>query len=425
MKSLTHDDLAELIFDVLNINYTMCIGFNYTTGRYSVREVKFKPGVDISSFIKSGFQFRGHEVSTKKQVNNLTKVTFRNVPFNVPDEEIIELCKSYGNPVDNRVNYEKLFNARNKGMSGGTRWVEMELKSGVCFKNFYWMEGPLPGDIGSRVTVLHSGQEQQCSNCLKTGREGCKAFGNGKACEQLKTPRAKMIDYMLSLKRSVGYESLKAQYMRQFPTLHKESNNTFDDLNDNDEIDDDIVPLNPIERRDAKIAQLEQNAAIIPELQETILKMKAELNLALKASNVNKNKLKFARKVTEERLKECLPVPTFEDDHSKVLITLMSALIDEDNFDVDPDSDLLRPKADFLKDIEESIADDQDNEVVRERLSFVKNKLVERVMESPARRRLSICSNSSSKSNKRKSSAEALEAPTSSKAKPSFIPKLN
>ena len=60
VKSLTHDDLAELMFDVLNINYTMCIGFNYTTGRYSVREVKFKPGVDISSFIKSGFQFRGH-----------------------------------------------------------------------------------------------------------------------------------------------------------------------------------------------------------------------------------------------------------------------------------------------------------------------------------------------------------------------------
>ena len=100
VKSLSHDDLAELIFDVLNIDYTSCLGFNYTTGRYSVREVKFKSGVDISSFIKSGFEFKGHEVSTKKQINNLTKVTFRNDPFNVPDKEIIDLCKSYGNPLD-------------------------------------------------------------------------------------------------------------------------------------------------------------------------------------------------------------------------------------------------------------------------------------------------------------------------------------
>ena len=144
------------------------MGFNYSTGRYGVREVKFKPGVDISQFIKNGIEFKGHEVFTKKQVNNLTKVTFRNVPFNIPDEEVIELCKCYGTPVNNKVHYERLFNARNKGMMGGTRWVEMEMRPGVCFNNFYWMEGPLPGDTGSRITVLHSGQEQQCSHCLQT-----------------------------------------------------------------------------------------------------------------------------------------------------------------------------------------------------------------------------------------------------------------
>ena len=156
--------------------------------------------------------------------------------------------------------------------------------------------------------------------------------------------------------------------------------------------------------------------------------MQAELNLATKTSAKNKNKLKFARKVTEERLKECLPVPTFEDEHSKVLITLMSALIDEERFDIDPDSDRMIPKTDFLKDVEESIDCYVNQEVVRQRLSFVKNKLVERVMQSPARRRLSVCSvNSinSTKSNdkKRKSSSEA---PGSSQAvqrsKPSMIP---
>ena len=37
--------------------------------------------------------------------------------------------------------------------------------------------------------------------------------------------------------------------------------------------------------------------------------MKAENNIAIKAASVFKNKIKFARKVTEERVKECLPIP--------------------------------------------------------------------------------------------------------------------
>ena len=103
-----------------------------------------------------------------------------------------------------------MYNAKNKGMMGSTRWVEMELKPGVFMNNFYWLEGPLQGDTGSRITVLHSGQDQQCSHCLRTGRVGCRALGNGKACEQLKSPRAKMTDYMAELKRTTGYESLKS-----------------------------------------------------------------------------------------------------------------------------------------------------------------------------------------------------------------------
>ena len=63
--------------------------------------------------------------------------------------------------------------------------------------------------------------------------------------------------------------------------------------------------------------------------------------------------MNFARKVTEERLKECLPVSSFEEDQSKMLVTLISALIDEDSFDMDPDTVSLKPKEDFLKEIEE------------------------------------------------------------------------
>ena len=113
-KNLTFDDLGELIFDILSINPDDCIGYNYNSGRYDTKEIKFKPGIDLTPYIKSNFEFKGHKINTMKQMSNVTKVSFRNVPFNVPDEEIIQLCNSYGKPINNRVHYEKLYNSRNR-----------------------------------------------------------------------------------------------------------------------------------------------------------------------------------------------------------------------------------------------------------------------------------------------------------------------
>ena len=360
-KSLTFDDLGELLFDVLNVDPSQCIGFNYSTGRYDTREVKFKPGVELTPYIRETFLYKDHEVSTRKQMRHATKVSFRNVPFSVPDEEIIQLCKCYGNPVNNKVHFEKMTNARNRGMVGSTRWVEMEFKSGCYMNNFYWLEGPLPGDTGSRITVLHSGQEQQCSHCLKTGSRGCRALGNGKACEQLMTPRAKMADYMADLRRTVGYESLKSQYLKQFPSLQAETTNNMEDLLDDES--EEVLPSNPIELRDAKIIELEKNVAEMNDMKENLLKVKAELKFAVKAANIANAKVKFARNITEERLKECLPDPSFEDKHSQVIVALMSSLMDEDSFEIDPETDSLKPKENFLKDVEDSLdmyKEDQD-----------------------------------------------------------------
>ena len=47
-------------------------------------------------------------------MNNVMSISFINVTFNTPDEEIIELYKCYGNPVNNRVHCEKMFNTRNR-----------------------------------------------------------------------------------------------------------------------------------------------------------------------------------------------------------------------------------------------------------------------------------------------------------------------
>ena len=66
-KALTHDDLGELIFDVLNVDYKDCLCFNYSRGKCETREKKFKSGVDLTPYIKTGLVYKDHEASTKKQ----------------------------------------------------------------------------------------------------------------------------------------------------------------------------------------------------------------------------------------------------------------------------------------------------------------------------------------------------------------------
>ena len=138
-------------------------------------------------------------------MNNLTRVTFKNVPFNIPDEEIIHLCQVYGDPVNNAVKYEKP-NSNTRGIPGSTMFVEMKITQGKQFENYYWMEGPLSGDQGCRITELHTGQLQQCSHCLRR-EDLCPGGGNGRACKSLKTQRGKISDYMKYLRERHGYIS--------------------------------------------------------------------------------------------------------------------------------------------------------------------------------------------------------------------------
>ena len=148
-KPITYEDLGEFLFDTLKINPEDCIAFNFSSGRYDLREVKFKPGIHTSPYMRvEPVPFKNHAISVRKQKQNVVRVTFKNVPLNVPDEEILNLCNAYGKPMDYIVHYEKLNNIRGLGLTGSTRFVDVELEQGVSFNNYYWMEGPLPGDVG-------------------------------------------------------------------------------------------------------------------------------------------------------------------------------------------------------------------------------------------------------------------------------------
>ena len=208
-KGLTIDDLSEFVFEILNVKFEECIGVDFYTGRYDTREIMFKSEVDTTKYIiTEPMVFKEHEIVTKKMLNDVTKVTFKNVPMYVPDEEIIHLCGIYGTVQNNKVYWEKqrVTTSTKRGiLVSPIRYVLMNLNNGSMFKNFYWMEGPMSGDPGRRITVLHQGQAKQCSHCFLTASTGCKGAGNGRACFSANGERAKMSVYMEALKITTGY----------------------------------------------------------------------------------------------------------------------------------------------------------------------------------------------------------------------------
>ena len=103
-KNLTFDDIYAFVFDVLKIKYDQCLAFDYSSGRYDTRYIKLKPEVEPTPFLKSEpTVYLHHRVTVTSQNNKFTRVTFRNVPLNVPDEELLHLAWHYGTPVDNQV----------------------------------------------------------------------------------------------------------------------------------------------------------------------------------------------------------------------------------------------------------------------------------------------------------------------------------
>ena len=93
---LKAEDIGELLFDILKVNPADCLAYDYNTGRYDTKQIKLKPGIPVTNILaKSPLDFKGHKVIVTQQRLNITKITFKNVPLNVPDEEIIHLCMAY------------------------------------------------------------------------------------------------------------------------------------------------------------------------------------------------------------------------------------------------------------------------------------------------------------------------------------------
>ena len=293
-------------------------------------------------------------------------------------------------------------------------------------ENYYWLEGPLPGDNGRRILVLHSNQEAQCSHCLKKSSTGCPGMGNGKACEQLGTPRGKMFPYMQSLRARVGYASLKTLYMenqvKNYPALTGGERATPDIVED----EDMITPMNPIELKDKEIENLNKKIeesktkdAEINHLKDTLTKTVAELKATKRNVHISQQKLNFTKRATEQVIVESISDPKgFIED--PVLIGVYSATLNEDEIDIDDNEDTedSRSRCDtFLKSMKEKI--DPSDPQQLERYNQVKNKILEKVKASKSSRsRSRSVSSVTSTSSKRLRSGDRNEGSSPVRPRP-------
>ena len=407
-NNMLAEDVGELLFDILRLNPAHCLAYDYNTGRNDTKQVKLKPGIPVADILaKSPLEFKGFKVVVSQQRLNITRVTFKNVPLNVPDEEIIHLCMSYGSPVENKVQYEVLRNSRNKGHTGSTRFVDMELNEDSSFNNYYWMEGPFPGDQGRRVLVLHSGQAQQCSNCLKVG-PNCPAAGNGKLCkDEFKTPREKMSVYMNSLKITQNYTSLKTQYLesqvRRYPLMGGGiASLGVNDMDNVDAVQSD--QSNSLEERDSKMKILQESlikanesvktkddiiASLEQKQKEEAARWKDKLSTAQK--KVNSVYSGSARKLLKDVTDVSMPIMTEDFDNTCKLLAVSFYDTNLSEEDVDRMNSESAPQ-ELLKDVFKPFRDQVDltDSVQAERLSRVRNKVVENLKTTIRSRRLSL-----------------------------------
>ena len=397
-KHLTHDDLSDFLFKTLKIKHTDLLFIDYTTSWYGHREVELRPEVDTSRFLTGNtpIEYMKHQILVKQQeTNSNTKVLFRNVPLNVPDEEILNLCMSYGEPVG-WVGRERLTNSKDKGVPGSNRSVEVKLNEGASFENYYWLEGPLPGDQGRRIVVTHQGQPQQCSHCFsydipKYGKplvDRCPAKGNGKACKMMDTPRARMGQYMKELERLIGYTSLKIKHSKK--SDQRDIVEVKLDEDEDDEVSLRIRYKTPIVEKDEEIKALQEEKKKleqeIPTLLEKVTKTTKQLEAERAAQKIKNNKFHLAMKITEQQICESI-----KNDYSLInrhpqIISVLALFQNRDNFIVDHENQLVKPIQEtfFLEEITkdiEGIASQQDTSLPRdlykERLGDVKNKLLE------------------------------------------------
>jgi hypothetical protein len=407
-RSLSQDQFGDFLFEELGIDLKNCLELD-TTGRWDTKELVLKAGTRVQHLLTTDQPrtYLQHEILVNQIVKNTTKVTFKTVHPDVPNEEIIQICMAYGEVIDNKVYREnmRIGTVHKRSVQGTTRSVDMRLQEGKFLRNFYWLEGPLHGAQGRRCTVLHRNQPQQCSNCFryamsvtKAGSLPCPAAGNGRTCEDMKEPRAKMSSYTMYLKEKDNYVSLKdldrelqekllrrGQHSSSLDqTLQQQVDKQDADAAEHSEeeimLQEDILPRSPLQMRELEVLQLTSTVENLKEQVTKAEETKKESIGALDRQRMQLQKMLRYNQATQARRMATLFTTSESwesDDAAHVIASYVSGLHPED---FDRSSEPIKPKnVEFMSDVEKlcNPTDEQQEQVtaLRERVLLAASKL--------------------------------------------------
>ena len=222
-KLLEQVDWAELIFDMCEIKPDDVVGIDFQAGGFNAAEIQLKDEVDPSQYTGIAKEFKGMAFNISMSQEHSTRITFKNVPLSVPDQELLHLVKAYGGKLENEVvEHAKEQVSSPKGINlevmGTTRFIHATLPPNKRLKSFYWLQGPLPKDPLRRIIAEHAGQVgRQCGHCLRGSADPvnpCQFNGKTSACKKHNPDgRLSLSRYFSLLREHDHYVSLKHQYM--------------------------------------------------------------------------------------------------------------------------------------------------------------------------------------------------------------------
>ena len=138
-RNVDMEKISHYIFGELGVNPDDILEIDLNTGRPDVKQILFKPGIDVDRFLNSFPDIYGdYFVEVSKLSQTEKKVSFRNVPSYLLNKEIRNLCNISGE-VERPVNREKVNMTTLSGkviLITATRYVMMRLKSGKFFNNY-------------------------------------------------------------------------------------------------------------------------------------------------------------------------------------------------------------------------------------------------------------------------------------------------
>ena len=358
MQNLNQIDVENILFDELKIDIDAVEEVDVSS-RYNFKEIIFKKGHDLTRYNRAPFVYKGHLVTagSRSSVRNKVKVTFRNVPRSVPDEELLNFCFRFGGIEDRIVYYGKYSSGNFKGLYNGTRWLNMELKSRVPI-NFIWLEGP--EDIEStRVTVTWgAGGETQCGHCLRTGTEGCPGLGKAKICRAKMVKRAQIGEYMKTLEEKYQYKTLKAKYLDSLKEKKEDNETEVDDVKEDAPEDNEVE----VEEEEGATEKEEQD---LDKENQKLRKELQTLNEKIAIQEKREITLNSLRKIILKNLEESLAEPLFAESNMSALVSQFSLSLKDDEFSTNDQGLIILNNDLIFKGIKLSSDDEKENEIIR------------------------------------------------------------